>query len=808
VHVFSQKAIICILHCIFNKIKQIRNLVFSIENKYYCTLDMKKTLTLLFCIPTIGAIWAQNAYIKGTVSDAKNKETIVGANVVVDNNSGTATDINGDYFYKIPVGDHKTEFRYLGYKTVTKNYSAKDNDTIQMNIMLEAEDSKTLDVVVVSAGKFEQKLSDVTVSMEVIKPSLAENKAVSSIDKVIDQVPGVNIIDGQANIRGGSGFSYGAGSRVLVTVDEMPMLTAHQGDVKWTFLPIENLEQVEVIKGASSALFGSSAINGVINFRTAYAKDVPETKVILSSAMYDQPKRKELASWWKNGNPTYSGVNFYHAQKFGNLDFVLGGNVYHDDGFRQFEFEQRFRINTNLRYRFKKIEGLSVGVNINTQDSKGGLFTLWQNPDSALTPAGAVPSYYVARRTNIDPFIVYNGKHARHSIKSRYFRTDDASGNASQGSNSELYYNEYQYQRRFGNGLTWTAGGVCNYSEVHSNGIYGTHYSTNLAAFSQFDKKFDKLTLSLGIRGEYYKTDSIETREDLYLLMDPSKPIAKASKVKPVLRAGANYHIKEFTFLRASFGQGFRFPTIAERYIRTSASGLDIYPNDSLRPETGWSAEFAVKQGFRIGGFKGFLDVAAFWSEYRNMMEFTIGQYGPLNPPLYGVGFQSQNIGNTRIRGFEVSVMGTGKIGVINFTTLIGYTYIDPRQTDFNIAVDSGKNTLNSNLLKYRYQHSGKLDIQGDYKQWSLGVSMRANSYMANIDKIFGDNEASFPGMKAYRLAHNKGDAIFDCRISHQLNKTSKIAFVVNNLLNREVMPRPALLSPQRSFVLQLTFKI
>ena len=79
----------------------------------------------------------------------------------------------------------------------------------------------SLEEVVVSAGKYEQKLSEVTISMEVIKPSLIENKNSTNIDAVMNQVPGVTVNDGQASIRGGSGFSYGAGSRVLVMVDEM-----------------------------------------------------------------------------------------------------------------------------------------------------------------------------------------------------------------------------------------------------------------------------------------------------------------------------------------------------------------------------------------------------------------------------------------------------------------------------------------------------------------------------------------------------------------------------------------------------------
>lgn len=771
---------------------------------------MKKTLTLLFCIHAAGTILGQNAFIKGTISDSKTKETVVGASIIIDDATGTATDINGAYLFKITPGKHKTEFKYIGYKSQIKNIDAIENDTIQMNIMLEP-DSKTLDIVVVSAGKFEQNLKEVTVSMEVLRPSLIESKALVSIDKAVDQVPGVNVIDGQANIRGGSGFSYGAGSRVLLLVDEMPMLTADAGDVKWTALPIENCEQIEVIKGASSALFGSSAMNGVINFRTAYAKDEPETKINFTSGVYDKPKRKELV-WWTGANPTYTGINLTHSQKIENLDLVIGANLFDDDGFTYLGEEQRYRFNTNLRYRFKKIKGLQMGINANRVSTKGGLFILWAHPDSAYYPQGGAVSQYTTYRTNIDPYINYVTKNnGKHSLRTRFFRTENLN-NTNQQSRGDVYYAEYQYQKRFENGLSWTSGTVFNYSEVHAE-MYGTHFSTNASLFTQFDKKFKRLSVSFGARGEYFKTDTVETRENINWLMDASRPIAKQSKVKPVLRAGLNYRLMEATYLRASFGQGFRFPSIAERFIRTSASGLEIYPNNNLVPESGWSAEVAVKQGVVIGEWKGYVDVAAFWTEYRNMMEFTFGKFGPTIMPantsaLLGLGFQSQNIGNTRIRGLELSVMGEGKMGPVNVTTLFGYTYIDPRQTDFDPVVDTAKNTLNTDIMKYRYQHTGKADIEFGYKKWSTGMSLRANSFMANIDKIFGDNEASFPGMKKYRSEHNKGDVIIDFRLSYQLHKMAKMAFVINNVFNREVMGRPAILMAPRVFAVQLTVKL
>ena len=108
--------------------------------------------------------------------------------------------------------------------------------------------SQDLKQVVVTAGKFEQELSEITVSMEVLSPDVMENINPGNMEDVMNQVPGVTINKKQVNIRGGSGFSYGAGSRVMVLVDGLPMLTADAGDIKWNMLPMENMERIEVVK--------------------------------------------------------------------------------------------------------------------------------------------------------------------------------------------------------------------------------------------------------------------------------------------------------------------------------------------------------------------------------------------------------------------------------------------------------------------------------------------------------------------------------------------------------------------------------
>lgn len=783
--------------------------------KYILTAGFFYSYTLFAQLP---------GYIKGIVKDKTNNEFLPGTTIIIDKLNGTITDIYGSFSLKSDEGEHTLTADLIGYTKFTQPIYVNAGDTLFITILLNSNNSnQLLDEVVVSAGKFEQKLSDITVSMEIIKPALIENKNTTSLDIIMNQIPGVTVADGQASIRGGSGFSYGAGSRVLLLVDDMPMLSADANDIKWNYLPLENLEQVEVIKGAASALFGSSALNGAINLRTAYAKDKPITKVSTFYGSYDAPRRNSL-KWWKGSSQSQQGVNFSHAQKLGNLDLVIAGHVYRDEGYRFLETEERQRVNANLRYNFKgKLQGLAVGVNTNMMKTNGGLFFLWQNADSAYIPQGRDIQKYDNKRFNIDPYVTYFFKGgAKISLRTRYFLTDNKN-NKGQGARAELYYSELQLQKRFKKNLTVTSGMVIMQQVVLGDSLYGRHTGLNYAGYLQLDKKFGKLTTSLGLRGEYFKIDTSYTRGYI-------SPKINKLPFQPVLRAGLNYQLFNFTFLRASFGQGYRFPSIAEKYISTSVSALKIYPNYNLQPERGWSAEFAIKQGFAISGFKGFLDVAAFWTEYQNNVEFIFDIYGPRTGNFFDdiqyAGFKSQNTGKARINGVDISLNGTGKLGPVNVTLLTGYMHTNPTDPNFNSLTDTlGLPGLK--ILKYRNRHLFKNDIQIDYKKFSLGFSTRYFSFMENVDRRFvqsilheyndipnGVNWDEIPstyilpGLKEYREKYNKGVWMHDLRISYQVSKILKASFIVNNAFNAEYAARPGDIRPPRMYILQLALKV
>ena len=762
--------------------------------------------------------------ISGTITDATTKEALIGVNIVLTNGGGTSTDIDGKYLLQIAEGEQKITFKYIGYEDIVKTITVQKNESKTLNIAL-SPSTKQLGTVVVSAGRFEQKIEEITVSMEVIKPSLIENKNTTDIQTVMDQIPGVNITDGQANIRGGSGWSYGAGTRVLVMVDDMPLISGDAGQVQWKLIATENINQVEVIKGAASALYGSSALNGIINIRTAFPsqKDIDKnelpgfTKVNMHFGLIDKPQR-EVLNWNGDKRRAFKGIEFLQSMKLNNLDLSLGGNIFKDDGFRKGEITDRKRFNINSTYKSKKIEGLSYGVNGNFLFQTTGSAIVWDGYDRAYIPLNNEITNTNGDTYNVDPFVTYLTGNNRHSLRTRYLKVvnDNSTKGQDDGQDneSETYYTDYQWQKNIeAYNLRITTGTTNEMVYARSDIFQGNNTRENHSLYTQVDKKMGRVNLSFGARYENFKISS----EKKYLIDGDS--LNSFSAGKPVFRTGINYQAGEATYLRASWGQGYRFPSMAELFISANQAGIEIYPNPELKPESGWSAELGIKQGLKVGNWMGYLDVAGFLMQYDDMMEFTFAKWEE-GDGLDGVGFKSVNVGKTQISGVEVSLSGQGKISSdLTINLLAGYTYMEPislTPNDVYITSYNGNDLtyINSSsdpsILKYRYTHIAKIDTELAYKKLSLGGSLRYNDFMKNIDAIFASELFAIvvPGIIEARENAINGDLIIDARLGYQFNDMVRFGFVVNNLLNLEYMTRPATMMAPRTFAFQLALKI
>ncbi|MBK7428045.1 MAG: TonB-dependent receptor [Saprospiraceae bacterium] len=756
----------------------------------YCTYYL--ILVSTFLVSNIAFAQTSTGVFKGLVKDRNDQFVLIGVIVKMDSHYAV-TDENGRFELTLPAGSYSCELSLVGYVPVVVNVNIKMDSFSEMTFDMEMADN-ILKTTTVTSGRYDKAIGEVTVSLEVIRPQLVNSTNTTALDQVLQKMPGVDIIDGQANIRGGSGYSYGAGSRVLILLDDIPALQADAGTTNWNDFPIENISRIEILKGASSVLYGSSALNGIINVLTGYPTEKAETKAVLYYTHFMDPA-DPAKKWWTRA-PYETGMSILHKQKFNKLDVVLNGFYRNRESFNQSSYSKYGRLSANLKYRLK--DNLIIGLNSNFNPGSSSDFFYWRDAQTgAYQPAPDVLTISNRFRFNLDPYLTYFDKAgSRHKIIGRYNFIDNRN-NDNRSNRSDLYYAEYQYLKTFKAIDLVLASGVVYQGTATTAELYGdtTYRSTNLAAYLQLEKKFfNRLNISLGARVEYNEMRSPEMVGDFVI------PGGVNQQTRPVMRAGANYQLANYTFIRAAFGQGYRFPTVAERFVNTPFGSVRVFPNPALESETGWTAEIGFKQGLQIGNWKGFFDIAGFVQEYDNMMEFVFTV-----TPDFQFGFQSQNIGDTRIRGLDMNISGAGKIAGLETIILTGYTYLDPRYRTFT-EQDSFTSSAKRNILKYRFQHTFKFDLETGTDKIRAGISVNYNSNMENIDAIL--EELVVPGLKAYRAENNKGFIIVDFRASWKFTRNLKASVLLKNALNREYSLRPGLLEGPRNLTFRLDVDI
>lgn len=747
--------------------------------------------------------------VSGVVQDAGSNEPLTGASVFIQS-IGVVTDASGRFTIILPTSySGPITISYTGYQTQTAAISSAP-----LVIKLVPAHNQ-LDEAVVTSSRSSTELKRQTVSVDVIKPYLVENKITANMENIMNQLPSVNVIDGQVNIRSGSGWTYGAGSRVLILVDDVPLLTGDAGQAQWKFMPTDNIASMEVIKGASSVMYGSSALNGIINIRTAAPTAKGKFSANVFTGVYSKPTR-DSARWWNEAR-FYKGANTFYSKRFNNLDLTLGLNALNDDGYRLGEYDKRARFTIKTNYRFKSIPGLRAGIDAALMKQQSASFLLWESFAYGYTALDSAQTQTRATVFSIDPHADWTIARFKLRYRGRYYGIDnnieESTPGTDQDNSSVNAYNELSVHYFLGKNLGTIATGVTHNYTLSKSPLYGNKDQTtgNYAGFIQLDLQHKKWSLNAGGRYEHF---TMNTFNDDVLIG----------------RFGAGYEATKTTFLRASIGQGYRYPTIAERYIETSVGLINIFPNPDLKPEKGYSAEAGIKQGFKLGELKGYLDAAYFYTEYNDMVEFNFGQWrnrvyttpAPGLIDLRNIGFKSFNIGRTRISGIDVALFTGLQTGNMEWLAVAGYTYSKPvmLEPEKAFAVDSSSSrnqyTYNytstdtvNNPLKYRYDHMAKIDVQATWKKRLMfGISFRYNSYMKNIDKVFVTFPVSYavPDVARGRELNRDGDFVTDIRASYTIKRFTVTA-TVNNLFNAEIMSRPADLRPTRLSVVQLGYK-
>jgi iron complex outermembrane receptor protein len=519
-----------------------------------------------------------------------------------------------------------------------------------------------LDVVSSKVPHFGEPVTSVA---QVTEQEIAR-RAVNTVDEAVDKAAGVQMLNGQINIRGSTGYVQGLNSRVLLLVDGVPLNQGDRGGINWDLLPVDQIERVDILKGAGSSQYGSAALGGVVNLTT---RDVPNgihARMRFTGGAYADPPHDEWRFRDRMGLQGGLDVGGSYGTE------MVGGRVAvgtrHSDGYREQDERDHWQLAGKGRWQVTPRARLDV--------SGAWAVDRYQVPLSWCKRGECVDRGQVYQPFKVDTADLGARTDSRKGYLAAQLRTVASERFAWQARGSWLrtHFTDYRARaefsvaNRFGAEVraeahpdaarTVLVGGEATFSDLTSDifsgaatvGAVGTQSQSEFGAYGESGQRIGAGRLTAGARLDFLAVDG----GSLSAVVSP--------------RIGGTLPLAGGT-LRASVGRGFRAPTMAERFVHTFAAGFEVIPNPTLRPETGWSVELG-QTILVLGAVR--LDAALFWTEARNLIEPQL--IVDTTPQI-----QLQNVTRARIAGLDATVLAAPVPE--HLTAMLAYTYLDTRPT-------------------------------------------------------------------------------------------------------------------------------
>ena len=580
--------------------------------------------------------------------------------------ASTVTDEGGRYrFATLPAGSFAIDVAAIGYRSARDTLRLSPGDSVQLDFHLIAQPILLVPTVVTGA-KRSQLLGQTVNSVALLDQQQIAQHAVNTIDEAVDRAPGVQMISGQVNIRGSSGFAEGLGSRVLLLVDGVPANQGDRGGINWDVIPLDRVDRVEVVKGAGSALYGSSAFGGVVNLITRELPEGWHGRVRVTTGAFSNPPRDvrqfrdfigildgiDLAGW--------SGRDAVRA------GFSAGAR--HSDGYRQQDRADHWQATAKSDWQPEPATRLSVSgawasdqydvpepwcVNIECGDSTAGIQP-FKSVVANLGNTTRSDKGYVSAILTRTPSANLTWLARASWLRTRFTDAYPGRQPPADYSIAKRYGFEGRVVSQRDSTRTVTAGVEGTLAETWSNifsgdttGGPGRHTQAEYAAYAEAEQVLGPTRMTIGTRSDF-------------LVVDGGGVTAFVSP-----RFGIVWPTATGSW-RASVGRAFRAASIAERFVTTRVFSFPVIPNPALTTEEGWSSELG-RSWTGVSWLRG--DAAAFWTEGRRMIEPVLTSQGE---------FQFQNLLRARLLGFDLSATATAFNSQLMAT--VAYQYLDARQ--------------------------------------------------------------------------------------------------------------------------------
>ena len=644
---------------------------------------MKFLFLLLVLLGSAGAAVAQSP-LRVLVRDERTKTPLPGVTVAIPAlGLGAATDADGRATLPgVPAGPQQVQFSSIGYAARTLAFTLPQAGDAPALVELEPS-SLELQGVVVEATRTGSRIEDVPVRIEVLGPEeLAEKGSMkpANIAMLLTEASGIQPQFTSANSGSVAFRIQGLDGRYTQLLrDGFPLYGGFSQGLSLVQIPPLDLRQVEIIKGASSALYGGDAIAGLVNLVSKAPTETPELNVLLNQT---QKGGRDLTAFY-TGRTGKLGLTLLATQNTQQARDVSG------DGFTDLPQVQATTVNPRLFYYVSDSTTLYAGLNATVETRAGGHLPALDNPATAgYTERNRSDRYSTQLR--LDTHL--GGKRVltvKNSVSS-FTRRIEAGSNYFAGRQLSTY-SEASLLVPIGAHRAVFGGNVLtdDFRETAAavSGARDYQYQT-FGLFAQDDwRVLEHLTLQAGLRTDYQRPYG------LFVLP----------------RFSALYKAGEHVSLRAGGGFGYKAPTIFSSTTEQQAY-VNVRPLDvaRLQAETsrGLNADVTVRG--RLDELNISLNQAVFYTR----LDHTLIP-DPAQLALGLTDFRNAAAPITA-RGLETNL----RLGVEGLQFFTAYTFTDTRQTyDLNQPAELPFVSRHRLVLTtvYEAEKSFRLGLEGTY---------------------------------------------------------------------------------------------
>jgi outer membrane receptor for ferrienterochelin and colicins len=695
-------------------------------------MTLPKSLFLIVLV----LLMAQDAFSENTfkaiVVDEKTTETLPGATAYINSlNKGAAADVNGKLEIKnIPDGAFTIVFTCIGYKAFRLNVSLPaTNPGDVTTVRLEPSVLET-EGILVTTTRTGNRIEDVPVRVEVLgSQEVNEETAIKpgNIAKLLGETSGIQIQQTSATSGNVSFRIQGLpGQYTQLLKDGFPLYSGLSAGLSLLQIPPLDLQQVEVIKGSSSTLYGGGAIAGIVNLVSKEPTDETEWTAILNQT---HKGGTDISSFYSSRDGKL-GITFVASQSTQKAWDVNG------DGFTDLPEIRQTTVSPKLLYYFNDSTTLMLGVSSFFEDRVGGDIHAIENaPDTMHTYIEKGRSSRVTSQLKFEKQMGTGSALTFKNSVNRFHR-NMSSTTASFGGVQTSTYTELSYLLRTNHhdlvtGLNFITDSF-NEDKVFPRVPLDYRHST-AGMFVQDDWKLaTKVILQPGVRTDY------QNKYGVFILP----------------RFSALYKVSDRLYARITGGFGYNTPTVF-----TDKAEEDNYRNmlpigDNIKAETSHGANVDVNyKGILFRKFVFAVNQALYFTRLSN----------PIAPQAdslaRGVLYYENASGPLEAKGFDTNV----SLALDELALFVDYTFTEAQEkhdnTDSQLEL-TPKHKLNITLT-YEQEQSWRTGIEAFYTgsqyrsdrtrtpdYWTMGFMIekvfRHFSIIGNVENIFDTRQTRF----------------------------------------------------------------